>query len=441
MVQLRGFLAGRLQAWSNDRFIQSVAVLSSGLGVSQLILVAAAPILTRLYKPHEMGIFSAFTAGLGILLIASCWRYERAIPITPSKRIAIVIVWLSGIVLVFNVSIICIALFWFSGPIASLLKLQESSQYLWFLPLGLLFAGTYELFTFTAVRDLNYGILAKTKIFQGAGQIATQIGLGAAGAGPTGLIIGHIIGKSFGINSLFRSFKRQWKSRPRRYYLAHLWIVARRYWQFPVYSTPAGILNKSASMVPPFLFIAFYDTQVVGFLYLAQHVVLGPLAFIGRSVAKVFLGHASSGHREGTLNIGKFVDTTLIRLLLIVALPVSFVALLGPVMFGWVFGEQWTEAGYYARYLSIALCLQFAIGPLIQTLIVLEKQGRQVVFDAIRLLLIIGIIIIMHAAQAEARHAVIGYGSALAISYVIGYVIVRMTARDGLSTEKLMRKN
>jgi len=423
-------IAGWLQAWKNDSFIRSVAVLSSGLGVSQVILVAAAPVLTRLYTPDEMGILSAFTAGLGILLIASCWRYERAIPITNSKRIAIVVLWLSGIVLVFNVSIICIALFWLIGPIASMLNVQENSQYLWFLPIGLLFAGTYELFTFTAVRDLNYGILAKTKILQGSGQIATQIGFGAADAGPAGLIIGYIIGQSFGISSLFRSFKSQWKSRPRRYYLAHLWAVARRYWQFPVYSTPAGILNRGASMAPPFLFIAFYGTQVAGFLYLAQHVILGPLAFIGRSVAKVFLGHAGSGRREGTLNIGKLVDTTLIRLLLIGALPIGFVALLGPVIFGWIFGSQWTEAGYYARYLAIALWLQFAMGPLLQTLIILEKQGRQAVFDAIRLLLVIGIIVIMHAAQAEARHAVIGYSLALAVSYVIGYMMVRITARN-----------
>ena len=320
-----------LRVMSSDSFIQSVAVLSSGLGVSQVILVVAAPVLTRLYTPDEMGILSAFTAGLSILLIIICWRYERAIPIAPSKRIAIVILWLSGILLLSNVLIVSIGLFWFQNPIAGWLNIEQAKHFLCFVPIGLMFAGTYELLTFTAVRDLNYSILAKTKIYQASGQIGTQIGLGVMGGGAVGLVIGYIVGQSFGITSLLRGLKNQWRACPRRYYLAHLKIVARRYWQFPAYSAPAGVLNRTAIMAPPLLFIAFYDTKVAGFLYLAQNVILGPLAFIGRSVAKVYLGHAGKGYRTGTINIAKLVDTTLMRLLLIGVFPIGFIAILGPV--------------------------------------------------------------------------------------------------------------
>jgi O-antigen/teichoic acid export membrane protein len=421
-------MADWLRERSNDTFIRRVAVLSSGIGVSQLIVIAAAPILTRLYEPNEIGVLSAFNAALGIALIASCWRYERAIPLSSSKRVGIVIIWLSMIVLILNMSFLSLALLCLKNSIAKWLDMPASSQYLWFLPFGLLFAGIYELLTFTAVRDLNYRLLAKTKVYQGVGQISTQIVLGITNIGAAGLIIGNILGRSLGSHSLYRAMKAHWKFRPRRYYFAHLWIVARRYWQFPAFSAPAGALNRTAAMAPPLLFIAFYDTQVAGFLYLTQHVILGPLAFIGRSVAKVFLGHASNGHRAGTLNIGKLVDTTLIRLLLIGALPIGFVALLGPVIFGWIFGAKWIEAGHYARYLAIALWFQFAMGPLLQTLIVLEKQGRQVMFDSVRLTLVIGIIVIMHGIQAEARQTVIGYSCALGFSYVIGYVLVRVTA-------------
>ena len=103
---------------------------------------------------------------------------------------------------------------------------------------------------------------------------------------------------------------------------------------------------------------------------------------------------------------------------------------LGLFLFGWVFGVQWIESGYYARYLAVALWLQFAMGPLLQTLIVLEKQGRQVIFDSIRLILVLGIIIFMSTIiQSDARQVVIGYSIALASSYIIGYAIVRVTAR------------
>jgi uncharacterized membrane protein len=74
--------------------------------------------------------------------------------------------------------------------------------------------------------------------------------------------------------------------------------------------------------------------------------------------------------------------------------------------------------------------MQFAMGPLLQTLIVLEKQGRQVIFDSIRLVLVMGIIVVMSTIiHSSARQTIIGYSIALAFSYMIGYAIVRMTAK------------
>lgn len=409
----------------SDGFVRSATILSSGLIVSQIILISFAPIITRIYNPSEMGVLSAFNSALGILLIASCWRYERAIPIVGTRRIVMSLLWISIIVLIINTVLLSGVIFFLKKEIADFIKMPLNQNYLWFLPGGLLFAGVYELLTFVAVRDSNYNLLAKTKIFQSISQVLFQISIGIIGQGPSGLIVGSIAGRSVGVHTLISAIKGYWALRPRRFILAQLWSVTKRYWQFPVYSTPAGVLNKSASAAPHLLFLSLYDAQVAGFLFLAEYVIHGPLTFIGNSVAKVFLGYAGSGIRKGGIDLGKLVNKTLFRLLLLSALPISLIYILGPDFFKLVFGQQWIEAGSYARLLAFALWLQFSIAPLMQTLIVLERQGAQIVFDFLRFVLVTGSILSVHFIGLDARDAVFAYGLSLTVTYLLGYAIVR----------------
>ncbi len=53
--------------------------LASGTSVAQLLVIAASPILTRLYSPEDFGALAAFTAVSGILIIVAAGRYDMAI--------------------------------------------------------------------------------------------------------------------------------------------------------------------------------------------------------------------------------------------------------------------------------------------------------------------------------------------------------------------------
>jgi O-antigen/teichoic acid export membrane protein len=45
----------------------------------------------------------------------------------------------------------------------------------------------------------------------------------------------------------------------------------------------------------------------------------------------------------------------------------------GPEIFGWVFGEEWTTSGMYARTLILGVSAQFIISPFGQVLIAFHK--------------------------------------------------------------------
>ena len=74
MPFLRGLLPkGRLR--------RAVVVLMTGSAFGQLLVLAASPLLTRLYTPEDFGVLGVFTALLMIFGIAVSLRYELAIPL------------------------------------------------------------------------------------------------------------------------------------------------------------------------------------------------------------------------------------------------------------------------------------------------------------------------------------------------------------------------
>ena len=56
----------------------------SGTAISQGILIAATPILTRIFSPENFGIFALYLSIVGTISLVSSWKYELAI-VLPDK--------------------------------------------------------------------------------------------------------------------------------------------------------------------------------------------------------------------------------------------------------------------------------------------------------------------------------------------------------------------
>ena len=62
-----------------NSFLQNVAILSSGTIISQLIVIATSPLLSRLYSVESFGTLSIFTSFTVFLAVLSTGRYELAL--------------------------------------------------------------------------------------------------------------------------------------------------------------------------------------------------------------------------------------------------------------------------------------------------------------------------------------------------------------------------
>lgn len=358
-------------------FLRGVSVLTAGTVVAQLLVVLAAPVLTRLYSPEDFGLLAVFSSLLFPLSVISSLRYQLAIPLPEAKEDAAALTILSAVIVICLSIILAILAPIFSSRIGVWMDMPDIESYLWLLPVGFLMLGIYEVLHYWAIRKGAFSTLAKTKVVQSAGMVSVQL-LGAA-AGPGSLLVGQIVGHGAGVSGLARLPFRKDFTVFRSVNLSMMVNVAKRYKNFPLISTWGAVFNTTGSRLPPLLFAAFFSQSVAGFYALAERILAGPLQLVGQSVANVFLSRAPEMHKQGLL--GEMVMRVHSVLAALAAPPAIMLALSGADLFAFVFGERWGTSGLFAQWMSPWLYFMAVSSPLTMVFTVREKLLHNTAFQ------------------------------------------------------------
>ncbi|MFW3616422.1 lipopolysaccharide biosynthesis protein [Billgrantia antri] len=394
-------------------FARGVSVLVGGTAGAQLLTIAAAPLLTRLYTPEDFGLLAVFTAFLALFTVLAAGRYELAIPLPENDQDAANLVLLGLLCVTVTAGLAALGVLFWSAPIALALGIPDLAPYLWLVPFGILFIGTYQVFNKWAVRVRRFDQVARTRIWQALGTLGMQIG--ASPLGPVGLLGGQATGQGVGAAGLALSAL----SRPefRRCSLVGMGLQARRYKNFPIYSTWTGLFNTGSLQLAPIVFVALYGATVAGLYGLTLRILTMPISLIGQAVGNVFLSHAPEARRRNELPA---LVETLHRKLAILGIP-SLVCLMviGPEFFATIFGEEWRKAGVYAQWMLPWLYIQFQWSPLSMLASVLELQRDAMVAQLFMLVARFGLLFGLYAAGAEADTAILAFGVISAVVYLL----------------------
>ena len=182
--------------------VRNVLKLAGGTAGSQVITVAAAPILTRLYGPASFGILATFSSILALLNVVSSLRYELAIVVPEEDDEAIELVWLCLVLVGISTSLTALGVVLLGNQLVSLLQQPALKSLLWLLPVGVLLTGVYQPLSYWAIRRKQFGLLAQTKFRQSIFGVATNLAL--APLGTIGLLLGQIVSQSAGFVTILR---------------------------------------------------------------------------------------------------------------------------------------------------------------------------------------------------------------------------------------------
>lgn len=418
---IRAALARWLPAGS---FARNVSVLTSGTVFAQALMVAALPVLTRLYSPEDFSLLAVYVAIISIVTVVSCLRYNIAIPLPEHDEdamalLAVALLAACGASLLSALLVILVP----EGT-ARLIGQPGLQPYLWMVPVGVFIASVYNALQYWASRKKRFGLVAHTRMTQAVGGIGTQTAIGVSAPSPFGLIFGQMLNGGLGIWGLARDLWRQDREVLRRVGGAHLIGTASEFRRFPIWSVPEALLNTAGVQVTVILIAAVAAGPEAGFLMLAMRVMGMPMSLVGRSVSQVFLAEAPAKLRDGSL--AAFTRSTMWTLFRNGAPPLVAVGALSPLLFPLVFGAEWARAGWLVAWMTPWFVLQFVASPVSMVLHVTGRVSLALALQAFGLVLRLGMVLLAVAFAAENLSEI--YAISGALFYGVYLIVVLSVA-------------
>ena len=365
---------------------RGLAAIASGAALGQVVLVAGAPILSRLYDPTAFGVFSVVNAVVLAVGTVAAFRFEMAVPLPKSEVEAHALVRL-GSVAALSVAVLGTALVLVTqAPLGSLTGWSdEIVDLLVWAPLGAAMLGMYLILNQLAVRRRAYSAIALRNVVQALATIASQVAFGLAGWGAVGLVIGLIAGQAVGVASLAWSLRDDLTSADGD--APSLRSLVGKYRSFPLVLAPSGLINSLGMQAPLLAVTSLYGTASAGSLGMAQRVLAIPLALIGMAISQVLMGEIAARKRDGRTDLMPVFMSVTKRLTLVGVAGGLGIVVAGPLLFATFLGQQWWTSGHMARAMAVGLLVQIIAAPLSQLAIIAGKNLAQLLWDVGRLLL------------------------------------------------------
>ena len=416
-----------------DGFARSVAILAGGTAAAQLIALAISPLLTRLYRPDQIGEFAVYLSIILIGLPLATLSYEMAIPLPESREDGASLLFLALLCALGGSGVLAAASLLAGEWAAHELGLADLGSALWVLPVGLFIASSLQAITYWSIREGDFSSIARSRLAQSSSSAAVQIGAGLLGGGTLGMALGDMCGRSVGsLVLLFTSIRRSlidWS----RIDAKRIRRVASRYRRFPLFQSWGGTFNTLTSYLPVVLVTIYFQLSVAGEFALAVRVLQAPALLLGSAVAQAYLNQAADLARDDPALLLRRFDRLTRRLFTIGLVPAVALGLFSPTLFPAIFGSSWEAAGSFGQLLAPMLLALLTVSPLSMTLNVLELQSWQSAWDVGRTILVLGGLVVTGSLGATPTTAITVFSIASTVSYASLYLL----ARQGLKRKSI----
>lgn len=402
-----------------NSFLINIITLISGTAISQGILFAATPLLTRLYSPEDFGYFSLYAAIVAVITSVASWKYELAIMLPKEEKDAQAVLFLSIITTIISSVLVFILILIFKTLIIEHIS-NEVETFIWIVPLGVLISGLYQVFISFSSRNKYFRSVSISRISQSGGAVAVQAGSKGFDLFPQGLVWGKLAGDLLGLISLlFKHIRNQ---------TIHLKEVSRKdiranaikYKNFPKYQSLAQFLSSLSQNVPFFLLTTLYSPEIAGYYMLTSRVLFVPTALIGRSTREVYYQKASEMFGEGKSIKDLFVKTTA-GLAKLGILPFIIVGIFAQQLFSIFLGSEWLVSGIFAQLIIAWSFLGFINPPSTMTIYIMGLQRFSLKYES---LLVLFRILSIYLTFVAFNNAFITVGVYASVGFVFNTILI-----------------
>ncbi len=354
----------------SSEFIRSVATLTTGTLVAQIVAYLVYPIITRFCTESDFGELALYTRFVSFIAAFATARYDFAIPLTKQVNHAFTLFRLS-----LRIAFVCLFAVLTFGMCYALFQ-PEPSSYLIFISLsvGSAYATVWiSIGTNWAIRKKEFRSISFQKVTNSVGVGSFRLLFVWLGLGGFGLLLGSFIGaiaSSFVfVISYFRHRTGKLSATDRK----RMKIVAKEYKQFPSVNLPHVLIDLGVDWIVALSVAFYFDKGELGWYSHAFLMMKLPLSLIGQSISQVFFNRASEMVNNNQ-SLVPLVLKSIGTLFLLSIVPFTIILFFGGDLFAFVFGSNWRVSGEYAQILVPYLFLNFIFSPISSMPLILGRQ-------------------------------------------------------------------
>lgn len=402
-------------------FIKKISILLVGSGLAQALNFVLTSFLTRKYLPEQFGAQVVFLTISFYFSVAFTGKYELAVVIPRETHKARALVRLCT-ALIFSLGILSIPLFYFFGDeMAIWFQQTEMAKVSWMIPISIIGLGLSSIFNYWHTREENYKLLSAVRIIETV--LTGGLALLLFGVNSHGLILGSIIGTGLSVIILIFFFRNKItkENQPKNESIKSLAI---EYKDFPKSNVAISLIDAFQFTGITLLISYYFGPTTAGYFALCNRILQAPIGLVIKPITQIFFSESSKLFREQK-PIYQLTMVTVKRTSFI-AFPILFILVLaGPFVFSLVFGANWAVSGTYAQILICWFFLEFIKAPISQLAVILRKQRKMLIVNAISLVLFLILPVFIKFLEASPINFLI-YTSAFHIgicAYMISWYI------------------
>lgn len=372
------------------------------------------------------GVLASMVSILGPVIAL---RYPMAIVVTKDEKDSPQLVSLSLMVALGLSCLLGLILLFWQGQILRLFGVETLGRLIWFLPLALFCVALQEVMDYRAARIGAFRLVGiATVVVALLGSIA-RISAGLIAPMASSLIAVFCVAPAVQAAILWTGIRRKTEQTiaPLTWEKAKNLLSEHR--DFPVYRMPNDVLNSASQAVPVIMLAALFSPMVAGLYTLTRSVLNLPSNIIGNAIGSVVYARFAELYREGGDLAPLLIRVT--AALMSLAPLIIGLTWFAPWVFALVFGEEWRDAGYYARWMSLWIGVSIANIPVVRVIPVIGRQKAYLMFNAIFLLVRVLSVLVPYWAAGSALIAVAWFSITSAIMNVIiillfGWQVIRI---------------
>ena len=353
----------------NSDFAKSVTTLVSGTVLSQLIVFALSPIISRLYSPEESANFSIYARIILFVSTIATARFESALALPKRNEHAFSLYRLivQLVIISFFISILVSIIYVFFG----LKKSDESFIYL-MIPFGFAPLCMMNIGNGWAMRLGQFKEISRVRMLNSLSMNLSNVFFGWLGLGYKGLILGYIIGVTLPgawFTRKYHLLKLKYKDFTIRKRKS---VIGKTYLEFPKVNLPHALMDITRELLIVYFILLFFDKKVLGSYDFSFKMLKLPLTVIGGAIGQVYFQKIASKKNNGE-SLFEITIQTMRNLFFISIVPFTLLYLWGEELFSYVFGAEWSLAGKYSEIMAPWLMMNLVVSPVSQLPVVIGK--------------------------------------------------------------------